>query len=154
MKKNLHSFLKLFIVLLFFIALIGCQQQVTDDNNDNNDTEENGKITVNLINASAANGKNFIIVICSDEDDPAVDPHLDEGAVLIASGTASYTTATVFTGGLIYDVWVNVDLDDSYTGAPGTGAPNNGDRHNAPGIDVSINGNKTVTIDYNTLLIK
>lgn len=154
MKKKLQFSLKFFIMLLFFIALIGCQQQVAEDKDEAKEkdkTEENGTITVNLINASAANGKNFFIVICNNGDDPAVDPHLEEGIVLIASGVASYTTATVFTGGLIYDVWVNVDLDSSYTGDPGTAAPNEGDRHNSPGIDVSINGNMTVTIDYNTL---
>lgn len=86
---------------------------------------EDGKITVNLVNASSRVGEFLGFAVFEDNDIDWVDPAASGGYEILADGTAggvAYVDPYIETpvefvaeGGALYDVYAVIDLDDSET---------------------------------------
>lgn len=152
MNNQIKCFLKIIFIILFALALYGCTESSSSNNkgDDNKDDGNDGRITVNIINGNlSAEGKTCYIGIFKPGTDHTVDPPEEKLIGTIVGGNASCTSAIKYKEENNYEIWLFIDIDNNAD--PDNPAPNGSDATNVSAYNVSINGNTTVTVDYNDL---
>lgn len=144
MKKKVSNVLKFLFLLL--LMLVNCSQNSSSENDDD------GKIKVNLINAETVNnGTECFFSIFEDGTDTNTDSAIEIMHTIIINGKTSSTSVNTYPEGEKYDIWIivdnngNADDDDPH--------PGGGDAYNDIAYNVTIDGDETITVDYNDLII-
>lgn len=153
MKKVVNSALKLVVILSLILLPVCCSQNSSNSSNYGGDPDDNNRIKVKLINAeSVDDGTDCYFRIFENGDDPDTDNEIEIMRASINGERASNTSKEYYPDGEKYDIWVVVDhndnADDDDPEADG------GDRYNAAAYNVAIDGDETITIDYNDLAIE